>query len=65
MHRIDNGHTSERRRDNWKQINDFVKKDGDHLPRLVIESIDDITANKNNEVLMYVIRMYQNLTGRQ
>lgn len=65
MHRIDNGHTSERRRDNWKQINDFVKKDTDHLPRLIIESIDDISNNKNNEVLMYVIRMYQNLTGRQ
>jgi len=65
MHRIDNGHTSERRKDNWKQIADFVKKDADHLPRLNIESVEDIYQNKNNEVLMYIIKMYQNLTGRQ
>ena len=65
MHRIDNGHSTEKRRDNWKQIADFVKKDSYHLPNLIIDNLEDIVQNKNNEVLMYVIRIYQCLTGRQ
>ncbi len=65
MHRFDNGHTSGKRRDNWKQIADCVKRDQEHLPRLLIDIVEDIVQNKNNEVLVYVMRMYQSLTGRQ
>jgi hypothetical protein len=64
MHSIDNALHINARRDNWTQINNFLKKHRD-IKNLKNEDIDKIIDNKNNEVLTFLIKLYEELTNRR
>jgi hypothetical protein len=64
MHSIDNGQSYQSRKDNWLQINKYIKAQ-DKIRSLNNEDIDSIIENKNNEVVTFVIKLYQELTSRR
>jgi hypothetical protein len=64
MHSIDNGHSYQSKRDNWIQINNYLKSQID-IKSLKNENIETIIDNKNNEVVTFVIKLYQELTNRR
>lgn len=63
MHSIDNGHSLERKRDNWKLIDKYLKESGE--PNLKNENIEALIANENNEVVVFVIKLHQELAGKK
>jgi hypothetical protein len=64
MHSIDNGFSYTVKRDNWIQIDNYLKQQ-DLIKTLKNENIEKIINNKNNEVLTFVIKLYQELTNRK
>ena len=64
MHSIDNGFSYAARRDNWLQIDNYLKQQ-DLIKTLKNENIEKVINNKNNEVLTFVIKLYQELTNRK
>ena len=51
MHSIDNGFSYAVKRDNWIQIDNYLKQQ-DFIKTLKNENIEKIINNKNNEVLI-------------
>jgi hypothetical protein len=64
MHSIDNGQSYQAKKDNWLQINKYIKQQ-DRIKSLKNEDIEAIIENKNNEVVTFVIKLYQELTNRR
>lgn len=64
MHTIDNGFSYSARKDNWTQIDNFLKKHP-KIQNLKNEEINKIIENKNNEVLTFVMKLYEELTARR
>ena len=54
MHSIDNGFSNERKRDNWILIGKYLK-----------ELNEANLKNENNEVLYFIMKLYQELTKRK
>ena len=71
MHSIDNGYSMERRRDNWLMINKYLKEINERSIQnfgrefLRIDDIELLIENKNNEILTFLIKLYQELTNRK
>lgn len=63
MHSIDNGHSHERKRDNWMLIGKYLKEINEQ--NLKDENIESLVNNENNEVLVFVIKLYQELTKKK
>ncbi len=63
MHSIDNGYSYERKRDNWMQIVKYLKEINE--PGLKLENADILINNENNEVLSFIIKLYQELTKKK
>lgn len=63
MHSIDNGFSMERKRDNWITIGKYLKEINE--PNLKGENVDIFFRNENNEVLLFIIKLYQELTKRK
>jgi hypothetical protein len=63
MHSIDPGYSVEKRRDNWTLISKYLKEIGEI--NLKIENIDLFLKNENNEILTFIIQLYQELTKKK
>jgi hypothetical protein len=63
MHQISNGFSTEVKRDNWTQIRGFIRKIGEN--NLEIDDIERFTKNENDEILTFIIKMYQELTRKK
>ena len=63
MHSIDNGFSNDRKRENWILIGKYLKEINE--PNLRGENIDVYIKNENNEVLFFIIKLYQELTKRK
>ena len=59
MHSIDNGFSQERKKDNWILIGKYLKQVKE--PNLRNENIDVYIKNENNEVLFFILKLYQEL----
>ncbi len=71
MHSIDNGFSNDRKKDNWnfigkylEKINNESNKEGS-LPNLKRENMEVYIKNENNEVLFFILKLYQELTKRK
>jgi len=63
MHSIDNGFSKERKRDNWILIGKYLKEINE--PNLRNENIEIYIKNENNEILFFILKLYQELTKRK
>jgi hypothetical protein len=63
MHSIDNGFSNERKKDNWITIGKYLKEINE--PGLKGENIEIYFRNENNEILLLIIKLYQELTKRK
>jgi hypothetical protein len=63
MHSINNGYSLEKKRDNWMQIATYLKKISNL--NLKIDNIDALIKNENNEILSFIIQLYQELTKKK
>jgi len=63
MHSINNGYSIEKKRDNWIQIANYLKKISSL--KLRIDNIDAIIKNENNEIFSFIIQLYQELTKKK
>jgi len=63
MHSIDNGFSNERKRDNWIQIGKYLKEINE--PGLKGENIEIYIRNENNDIFLFIIKLYQELTKRK
>jgi hypothetical protein len=63
MHSIDNGFSNERKRDNWILIAKYLKELNE--PNLKNENMEVYIKNENNEVLFFILKLYQELTKRK
>ncbi len=63
MHSIDNGFSNERKRDNWILIGKYLKELNE--ANLKNENMDMYIRNENNEVLYFIMKLYQELTKRK
>ena len=63
MHSIDNGYSNERKRDNWITIGKYLKEINE--PSLKGENVEIYFRNENNEILLLIIKLYQELTKRK
>lgn len=63
MHSIDNGFSYERKRDNWILIGKYLKEINE--PSLKVDRIDIYITNENNEILLFIMKLYQELTKRK
>jgi hypothetical protein len=64
MHTIDNAYSYKARRDNWIQINNFLKRNP-QIKNLKNEDVEKLVENKNNEVLTFLMKLYEELTNRK
>jgi len=63
MHSIDNGFSNERKRDNWILIGKYLKEMNE--PNFKNENIEAYIKNENNEILFFIMKLYQELTKRK
>lgn len=63
MHQISNGYSMATRKDNWEQINKFIRKISEISTS--INDIDTFIKNENGEILLFIISLYQELTKRR
>lgn len=63
MHSIDNGFSNERKRDNWILIGKYLKEMNE--PNLRNENIEVYIKNENNEILFFILKLYQELAKRK
>ena len=63
MHSIDNGFSTERKRDNWILIGRYLKEINE--ANLKNESMEPFIKNENNEVMYFIMKLYQELTKRK
>jgi hypothetical protein len=71
MHSIDNGFSKEKKRDNWRLIQKYIRDINEiYLQKqnkefAKIENVDLLIENKDNEVLSFLIKLYGELTSRR
>lgn len=71
MHSIDNGFSKEKKRDNWRLIQKYLREINElYLQKqnkefTKIENVDQLIENKDNEVLTFLIKLYGELTSRR
>lgn len=63
MHSIDNGFSNDRKRDNWILIGKYLKEINE--PNLKNENIEIYVKNENNEILFFILKLYQELSKRK